>query len=453
MSTIGIVLGIALIVSAVILVAFGVDPREVESQVVRNVGLPSLATDSDKLGWMDDAEFTEADRQRVAEIGGGGFADQLGVIHNMQSGGRSSVTRKDYELMRQDIRRAQGAYPEVSRGDLTYGTSIQVDLSAHVPDKWGSGNSDGTKEGGVWYLDGSDYRSFVKPKYTKRADAATTKRVLAELKDAKNQKNIKRIAKWGYSASWGGSGGDGRIECYPDPVPSNEEENDLHVPGKCVVVLDGMKHVFPFVPIEWASLRSYDDIKTFASFKEAVTTPYVRQPEKPWVMRDGSLARGEKCADGRLCRSMWNGDGYDNTDIGPSNPASWVLDTPFGLGYLPSYDNGEQRSEPGKPWYLVISYYGSTPQASGGWTEDEAKEMLPKFQTAFSIGMQGQDNAALNQGNLQEARATQVPPKEGVIVLADRASPIPPPKQPEQSETASCVQGGTLMPGQSCVVR
>lgn len=403
----------------------------------------------DKLGWLDDAEFTEADRQRVAEIGGRGFADNLGVIRNIQSSGRSSVTRRDYELMRQDRRRATAAYPDVARDDLTFGSWVQVDLSAHVPMAWGGGNSNGTDEGGVSYLDGGDYQSFVKSEYTKRADAATTKRVLAELKDGARQKQIKRISKWGYSTSWSGTGGSGRFECYPDPLPSNQEADDLRIPGKCVVILDDTKYIFPFIASEWANPSWGDDVKKLASFQQATAEPY-KPVEKPWVMKDGLLATGEKCPEGRLCWSMWNGDGYENNDIGPSNPASWVLDMPFGSFYKPASDNGEQRSDPSKPWFLVISYYGSAPQVSGGWTEAEAKAMLPKFQTGFSFGMQGQDPETLNRGNLREARCTQIPPKEGAMILANRALPIAPPKE---REVASCIQGGTLMPGQSCVLR
>jgi hypothetical protein len=414
-----------------------------------SIAVATGLTTPDKLGWMDDVEFTEADRQRVAQIGGRGFADNLGVIRNMQSLGRSTVTRRDYELMRQDRRRAQAAYPDVPSDNLTYGSWIQVDMPAHVPAAWGGGNSNSTREGDAWYLDGGDYQSFVKPEYTKRADAATTKRVLAELKDGARQKAIKHVAKWGYHTWWSGTGGSGLVNCYPDPLPSDQDADETHIPGMCVVVLGDTQYVFPFVPAEWASPPWEDDIKKLASFQQATATPYVRV-EKPWVLKDGLLIKGEKCPEGRLCWSMWNGDGYDNKDIGPSNPAAWVLDLPFGLFYKPAPDNGEQRSDPSKPWFLVISYYGSAPQVSGGWTEAEAKAMLPKFQTGFSFGMQGQDRAELNRGNLREARATQTPPLNGALVLGDRVLPIAPGKQPEAD---ACVQGGTLMPGQSCTLR
>lgn len=406
----------------------------------------------DKLGSMDGAEFTKADQRRVAEIAGRGFAEDSGgnliVIRSMQAGARSSITRRDFELMRQDIRRARAAYPDVAMDDLTYNSWIQVNLSAHVPMDWGGGNANGTEEGGVTYLDGGTYRSFVKPGYPKRASAAETKEFYAEDRTVKTKAHIKRISKWGYSTWWGGTGGSGRVECYPDPLPSNQEADDLRVPGKCVLVLDKTKWVFPFVISDWIKPKwGADELKALAVSRGAESEPYT-PTEKPRVMKDGLLAKGEKCPPGRLCRSMWNGDGYDNTDIGPADPASWVLESPFGLAYLPAPDNGERHAEPGKPWYLAISYFGFPTQVSGGWTEAEAKAKLPGFQTGFTFGMQGQDYATLNRGNLQEARATQIPPKDGAILLVDGALPVAPPKQ---REAHAC--GSVLMPGQSCIMR
>jgi hypothetical protein len=173
-------------------------------------------------------------------------------------------------------------------------------------------------------------------------------------------------------------------------------------------------------------------------------------------MRDGALARGQTGAPGRLYRSMWNADrnDYDNTDIGPDTPASWSLDNFMGmpLGYVPSSDNGERRSVPGKPWFLVVSFYGYPDQISGGWKESEAKELMTKFTTSMTYPMDGRDFASVNRGHLREVRATQIEPSTvGAQVLADRAMPVIPPQ--EEDRTASCVQGGTLMPGQSCVVR
>ncbi len=411
--------------------------------------------DPDKLGWMDDVPLTEADQKHIAEISGRGMSDNLSVIHSLQAGARGNISRRDFELLRQDRRRAQAAYPDASEDDLYQGTWLSVDIDARVPDSFcKSGNSNGSEVDGKWYLDGGCYVSVVKAQYTQRADVPTTKRVLAELKDAGRQKKLIHLNRWGYSMSLGGTGGSISMNCYPDPLPSSEEEDDRHVPGQCVIIINSeKKYVFPFVASDWINPPwGRDGAEKLASAKGIEAIAYVRAAEKPWVMRDGSLARGQTCPPGRLCRSMWNAekDDYDNTDIGPSNPASWVADGIFGmaLSYVPAPDNGEQRSDPNKPWFIAISYYGSPTQISGGWTEQEAKDLLPKFSTGMSYPVAGQDFESINRGNLREARATQEPSTG--LVLKDRAMPVAPAKEPE---VASCVQGGMLMPGQSCVMR
>lgn len=406
----------------------------------------------EKLGWMDDAELTSSDRARIALISGSGSPSDAGVIASIQSGMRGSITRGDFELLRQDRRRAQAAYPDVRADDLYTGTWINVDSTARVPDNFcSSGNSNGTQGAdGKWYLDGGCYVSVVKPEYSKRADAATTKRVLTELKNADRQKSEARIKKWGYSSSWSDSGGDGRVSCYPDPLPSDQAPSDTIVPGKCIVILDGDRYDFAFDPADWIDPPFYREaLEKLAHAKGAIKTAYKPAPEKPWVRKDGMLAHGETCAHGRLCWSRWNGDGYDNKDIGPSDPASWTIDS-FGLSYMPASDNGERRADPGKAWYVVASYYGYSAQASGGWSETEAKQALPKLLTGFSWGMQGQDPAELNRGNLREARATQIKP-ERAQMLDDRALP----KQPQKQRDPNYVpysDGMTLAPGQSTSV-
>lgn len=404
----------------------------------------------DKLGWMDEAELKDSDRHRIAKISGRGVSSNLDSIRLMQSGYSGGVTRRDFELLRQDRRRAQAAYPDVSGDKLYIGTWLTVSLSDKVPMEFcTSGNSNGTQGAdGRDYLDGGCYISIVRPEFTKRADAATTKRVLGQLKDADYQKQLAHIRKWGYSTWSSGTGGSVSVSCYPDPLPSDQERTDTVIPGRCVVILDHDRYEFPFGASDWVKPPySREGLEKLAVARGVVKTSYSPVQEKPWVRKDGMLARGEKCAAGRLCRSKWNGDGYDNSDIGPDTPASWVIENMFGTAFLPSPDNGEKRSDPHKPWYVVASYWGYQSQASGGWTEKEAKDALPKLMTSQSWGMQGQSQEEINRGNLREARATQIKP-ENVLMLVDKSLPSPPAKVPDPNMVPYS-QGMTLMPGQS----
>lgn len=397
-----------------------------------------VAERHDHLGWLDNAELTQADFDRARAVSGFGQGDNLSVIRSIQAGVRGSVTAHDFELLRQDRRRAQAAYPDVKPDDLFVGTWLSVDVSARVPDKFcTSGNSNGTEIGGKWYLDGGCHVSVVKPQYTQRADVATTARVLAAVRDQKHQKRASSLGRWGYFGSWSGTGGSASIHCYHDPLPSNEEADDRHVAGQCVIVIDdNEKLTFPFVVADWLDPPwTKEGLRKLAADKGAVAEAYTPAPEKPWVMRNGSLARGQTCPPGRLCRSMWNADrdDYDNTDIGPADPASWTLESFLGmpLGYVPSIDNGERRADPGKPWFLVASFYGYPDQVSGGWDEAECKAAMTKFGTGMTYPMDGRDFASVNRGNLREVRATQLqPPNAGIQTLADRTLPVVPSRTP-----------------------
>jgi hypothetical protein len=440
----------AAIIGAVLwLTGWGYDAASV---VAAQTGIPLV---HDKLGWLDDSPLTDADRQRIAEITGNPYSDNLGVIRAIQSGARGNLTRRDFELLRQDRRRAQAAYPDVDKEKLFVSGWFNVDMSARVPsDFCNSGNSNGTQGAdGKWYLDGGCYLSYVSADYPKRTDAATTKRVLAELKDATRQKRLAHIKHWGYSTWSSGTGGSLSVNCYPDPLPSSEEADEKHIAGQCVIILDEKtQYTFPFEATDWLDPPwSHADLAKFAESKGAQAVSYLKPAPKPWTIKDGLMSRGQTGAPGRLYWSHfnWDKDDYDNEDIGPDTPESWVLEQPFGIAYLPAPGNGERRSVPGKPWYLVASYYGFAPQVSGGWDENECKAQMPKLQTGHTWSMVGESEESSNRGNLREARCTQVPPMQGAMVLADRALPVKPIIQQQQANR--CVQGGTLMPGQSCV--
>ena len=424
--------------------------HDVASVIAAKAG---ISMPHEKLGWLDDAELSDSDRTRIAEITGAGHESDQAAWSAVR-GSHASVSRDDFELLRQDRRRARAAYPDVGDDDLYTGSWFSVDLKDRVPEDFcTSGNSNGTQGAdGKFYLDGDCYLSVVRPKYDQRADAAATRKVLAELKDARRQKRLAHIERWGYSLSMGGTGSVS-VNAYPDPLPSNEEPDGTHVAGKAVIVFDGHdRYEFPFKAADWIDPPwSHDELVKFATDRGAVKTAYVAD-DKPWVVKDGLLSRGQTCAAGRLCQSRWNveKDDFDTTDLGPDTPAAWVLEQPFGLAYLPAPDNGEQRSQPGKPWYVVVSFYGSPVTASGGWTEQDAKAALPDFLTGTTWSMNGGDFAQANWGNLKEARATQIPP-QGVQMLIDRGRPIKPVK-PVDRNTVAYSPGMTLAPGQSTVV-
>lgn len=393
----------------------------------------------------------QSDSSRLASINGSGTASD--GLHTLYQSVK--LNNHDVKIIRQDVRSARAAYPDVDADKLLTSRWFAFDEAARVPSE-GFSNSHGTQDPITkeWYLE-SAYMSVVRPEYPNRADPATTERVLSELKNKKQQKRLSHLKKWGTSSSSSGTGGSWSFNCYPDPLPSSEEASDTHIAGKCVVILDQKtKYTLPFVAEEWLDHPwGQKDLAAFAERKGATAEVYVAAESKPWTIKDGLLARGQSGASDRLYWSKfnWDKDDYDNEDIGPNTPESWVLERPFGIAYLPAPGNGERRSVPGKQWYVVASYYGFAAQVSGGWSEEDAKAALPKLLTSFSFGMQGQSVEKLNRGNLREARATQIPPSDGAIVLADQTLLKQPIVQSRNDGRTSFGRSfdGTLMPGES----
>lgn len=270
-----------------------------------------------------------------------------------------------------------------------------------------------------------------------------------------DEKRLERLAKWGFetSSSWsatGGYGGSLSVDCNPDPLPTNAQE--AAVPGKCVVITNGEKqYTFVYEPKEWVDFGfgGLDEIKKFRTFASAVENEYKPPESKPWVRSDGLLAKGEKCSSGRLCWSMWNGDGYDNNDIGPVDPVCWSLESTFGLNYSPCSPNDDRHSSPEMPWTLDVSLYGFLDQISPGWTEKECKDLMPKYLTGHSFGMMGQDNEVLNRGNLKQVHCFEAGTESSSgIPLAARGLPVSAQKQPEPK---AC--GSVIGPGETCAIR
>jgi hypothetical protein len=242
--------------------------------VLEGTGLSS----PDKLGWLDDKPLTDADRVRIAEIAGNSFNDggyrigpppgHMAVIQNIMAGHASDISRRDIELLRQDRRRAEAAYPDVDRDKLLRGVWLQISLDARIPDDWNtSGNGDGTMVDGKWYLDGGMYTAVVRPEYPDRAPAEATKAYFAE---RKAKETALKLARTEYSLSWGGTDGSLLIDCK-DGMCKVEQADEWATQGK--------RYTFPFVAAEWIDdPGGMDEIKKLPSFAQAKVEDIVVHP-------------------------------------------------------------------------------------------------------------------------------------------------------------------------------
>lgn len=253
-------------------------------QIAAAVGLPP-----DKMGWMDDAEFTAADRQRVAAITGRSEDSNLSVIRSIQAGARGSVSRRDFELLRQDRRRARAAYPDVKPNDLTDGGWLTVKMSARIPSSWcTSGNSNGTQgSDGRWYLDGGCYVGFVRAQYTERASAEETSKFFADLKITQSADELSRLQKDGPFTMW--SGTDGSMS-----VRLDKETGKVVITRAQEWASKGKRWTMPFVPEEWVGVYAsrLEDIKKLPSFAQAVGEEIAVTPSGVTITMGGSTFRG-----------------------------------------------------------------------------------------------------------------------------------------------------------------
>lgn len=229
--------------------------------------IQSVLIDDTKLGWMDNAPYTEQDRKRVLAISGQTSDSNESVIRSIQSGIRGSINRRDFELMRQDRRRAQASYPDVPYKDLFTSGWVNVDYSAKIPDEFcTSGNSNGSQgKDGKWYLDGGCYVSFVRPQYTERADAETTAKYFSDRKAKQREKDLERLKQEGPIIISCGSGG----SMY---VKLDKNTNEVVVTRAKEWEASGIEYRIPFVPEEWVDVNYLDDldaIKKIPSFAMA----------------------------------------------------------------------------------------------------------------------------------------------------------------------------------------
>lgn len=231
-----------------------------------------LASWPDKPGWMDHAPLTGADRQRIAEITGTALADQeghSGVIRSIQSGIRSGIGRRDFELLRQDRRRARAAYPGVDPSALFRSGWFQVDRTAEIPADWNtSGNGDATQgSDGRWYIDGGAYLSYVAAGYPNRATAEET---ASWIKMQTAARRAEKLARDRIQFERVGSGGSFSVLCKDGTCTVHQADEWAS---------RGNAYTFPFVPADWmddpVSMEAIAALPSFAhaDIKEEEVTP------------------------------------------------------------------------------------------------------------------------------------------------------------------------------------
>jgi hypothetical protein len=225
----------------------------------------------DSPGWMDcDGPLSDDDRARIADIVARARPNSVDVIADIQAGVGSDLSRRDFELLRQDRRRAAAAYPDVAVGELVDYGWFEVDYRQKVPESYcSSGNYSSTLDpGGQAFLDGPCYLGFVRDGYRERTDGPTATRVLAErMARAKAERAGGREEK-GYHFAAAGSGGSLVVDCEAG--------------GKCVVTkagewaTRGTRYTFDYVPSEWGGdPLAYESLPSFkgAVSEEVDVTP------------------------------------------------------------------------------------------------------------------------------------------------------------------------------------
>ena len=216
-------------------------------------------------GFLDREALTPAQVARTAEIRTWGRADAEAAFRSRAE--RSGhPDRLDFELLRQDRRRAEAAYPGVASQTLLEDRWMWVDPEDHVPASWGGANSSSTQVGKDWFLDGPDLEGVVAPAFPRRASVAETEAFLAARRKAAFEVLLsRRMLGWSSSSS---DGSDESVSCT--------------VLRGCVVrhgegaATRDTAWRFAYVPAEWAGRGgspSFDAIRAMASFAASAGRP------------------------------------------------------------------------------------------------------------------------------------------------------------------------------------
>jgi hypothetical protein len=258
-----VVLGIGIAAGAIALAsgAFPI-PIGMADAAQRMIGLDLYPAE---LGWMDGVvALSDDDRKRLQEISAQSHVDNIDAIRAIQGGERARLTRRDFELLRQDGRRAIVAYPDLPSESLFEPGWFNVSYRDRVPASFcTSGNFNSTSEtaGSPVYLDGPCYMTTVNASYAERANGPTVMRKLAELRARKRSERMNDSTERGYHFAMAGAGGSLSVNCEAG--------------GKCVVTraaewsTRGTRWTFDYVPSEWAGDPT--KFESFPSFRHATS--------------------------------------------------------------------------------------------------------------------------------------------------------------------------------------
>jgi hypothetical protein len=199
-------------------------------------------------------------QDRLKEIGGSGVSvDGIRVLYQ-----RLKLNHEDMKFIRDDVRGARAAYPNVKFEDLTSARWFLFDLSAKVSaDGFLNAHCVVDRDTGQKYLE-SAYLSVVRPEFPNRADAAATERYFTEQKRKQEMARRKRLEEDGPFMMWSGNGSLSVSYYAPkDRVTIKRTEHGASIEKRWR---------FPFVLDEWLSINesSWADIQTLPSFKSAI---------------------------------------------------------------------------------------------------------------------------------------------------------------------------------------
>jgi hypothetical protein len=226
---------------------------------------PVAATATETLGSMEDAEWTQDDALRLAALRDEADASNYAVIQRMIAHPVSDVGRHDFELMRQDRRRALAANPEVNPKALLTALMIQVDASANVPANWGGPGAPTRAVGGAIVLAGSIVVTFVNPMYPKRATAKDTKAFFAQ-----RDQRLATIRARGPMIGSYVPGGASNFHLVKDPAGDLISFDLIDAANPAQIALTRVR--MPFVAEEWLNIFTNDPkpILALPSYAKAI---------------------------------------------------------------------------------------------------------------------------------------------------------------------------------------